>query len=436
MKDLTHVGAVELVSLPEARLRDVPAKIDTGADSSALWATDIFEDNDELSFTLFAKDSAYYSGRKLTAKHYKVVSIKNSFGEREVRYKVPLKVVIAGRTIQATFTLADRSRNKYPILIGRRTLHGKFLVDVRHKPLSGKPEVLMLSTKRSKVTSNFVKGLESRNKQLRITFACYDGLRFLTGGDGNRIELADSGKDIADFDLIYFKTRGGAADRAAACARYAEARGVPFIDRSAKYYPDESKLHDYFVLTDQKIRVPQSVLLTSSEQAASYDYLADKLDVPFILKDVHGSKGEHNFLIKDRASFAAARKTAASNQVLLIAQRFIPNDGDYRVLVFGSRVALIMHRARTSDKTHLNNTSRGASARLVGQNEMPPGVLSTCERAAQLTNRQIAGVDIVQDKSSGVWYVLEVNIGPQLASGAFKEEKQAALAAYLKRRLS
>jgi hypothetical protein len=35
-----------------------------------------------------------------------------------------------------------------------------------------------------------------------------------------------------------------------------------------------------------------------------------------------------------------------------------------------------------------------------------------------------------------VWYVLEVNIGPQLASGAFKEEKQAALAAYLKRRLS
>jgi glutathione synthase/RimK-type ligase-like ATP-grasp enzyme len=292
----------------------------------------------------------------------------------------------------------------------------------------------MLSTKRSKITTDFVKGLESRNKQLRITFASYDGLRFLTGDDGNRIELADSGKDIADFDLIYFKTRGGAADRAATCARYAEARDIPFMDRSAKYYPDESKLYDYYVLTDQKIRIPRSALIAPSQLAASYEYLVSKLGAPFILKDVHGSKGEYNFLIKDAAGFDKAREVAESNNIILIAQRFIPNDGDYRVLVLGSRVALIMRRARTSDGTHLNNTSRGADARLVSPDELPPSVLRTCERAAQLTGRQVAGVDIVQDKSSGVWYVLEVNIGPQLASGAFKEEKQIAVAAYLKRR--
>ena len=39
-------------------------------------------------------------------------------------------MTIKGRTIKATFTLTDRSTKLYPILIGRSTLQGKFLIDV------------------------------------------------------------------------------------------------------------------------------------------------------------------------------------------------------------------------------------------------------------------------------------------------------------------
>lgn len=436
MKDLISIGSVELVTLPEAGLRAVPAKIDTGADGSAVWATDISEDDNQLSFVLLGQTSPQYDGRKLTSEKYGVVSVKNSFGERELRYQVPLKITIAGRTITARFTLADRRRNKYPVLIGRRTLHGKFLVDVRRKSPKGETKVLLLSTRRSNVTANFAKKLESHNKQLKITFASYDELRFLTGDGGNRIELVADGRDIADFDLIYFKVRTDVADVAAACALFAEAHGVPFMDRAAKHYSGESKLYDYFLLTEQKLRVPPSIFLMPAELPRSYEYLADKLGLPFILKDVHGQKGNHNFLVKNAADFAKACQAAEPEGIKLIAQQYIPNDGDFRVLVFGAKVALIMHRVRTSQTTHLNNTTKGASAELVDGSELPPRVHRDCVQAAQLTERQVSGVDIVQDKSNGVWYVLEVNIGPQLASGAFKEEKQAALAAYLKRRLS
>lgn len=436
MKDLISIGVVELVSLPEPGLQAVSAKIDTGADGSAVWATDISENNNQLSFVLLGPNSPQYNGKKLTSEKYSVVSIKNSFGERELRYQVPLKITIAGRTITARFTLADRHRNKYPVLIGRRTLHGKFLVDVRKKTSPGGSRVLLLSTKRSNTTANFAKKLEAYNKHLKITFASYGELRFLTGGQGNRIELIADGRDIADFDLIYFKVRTEVADVAAACAQYAEAHGVPYMDRAAKHYAGESKLYDYFLLTEQKLPVPPSIFLMPAEMPHVYEDLADRLELPFVLKDVHGQKGNNNFLIKNAADFAKACKTAQLDEIKLIAQRYVPNDGDYRVLVFGTKVALIMHRTRTSRETHLNNTTKGASAELVEGNKLPPRVHRDCVQAARLTERQVSGVDIVQDKSSGLWYVLEVNIGPQLASGAFKEEKQAALAAYMKRRLS
>ena len=71
---------------------------------------------------------------------YKVAVIRNASGKEEIRYRTHLKVTIRGRTIKALFFLADRSRNNYPVLIGRRTISGKFYVDVskNHTPIPPK----------------------------------------------------------------------------------------------------------------------------------------------------------------------------------------------------------------------------------------------------------------------------------------------------------
>ena len=132
-KNLTHIGINLLVSLPEESVSGVEAKIDTGADSSAIWASSIHEKDGELSFTLFDEDSPHYTGKVIKTEDFKITNVKNSFGDSERRYKVKLKVVIAGRKINSSFTLANRGKNSYSILIGKRTLHGKFLVDVSHK---------------------------------------------------------------------------------------------------------------------------------------------------------------------------------------------------------------------------------------------------------------------------------------------------------------
>lgn len=126
------IGRVEKISFPDAGVKDVRAKIDTGADVSSIWATSIQENDGMLKFKLFSRSSPHYTGEemRIPQPHYLLTRIANSFGHKELRYVVKLTVIIGGKTLNGTFTLSDRSKKTYPILIGRKLLNRKFLVDV------------------------------------------------------------------------------------------------------------------------------------------------------------------------------------------------------------------------------------------------------------------------------------------------------------------
>lgn len=126
------IGRAEKVHVLDYFNKPVVAKVDTGADISSIWASNIQEGDGVLSFCLFGPESDMYSGQviQLSAGDYSITRVANSFGQRELRYAVKLRIKLAGRVISATFTLADRSTKTYPILLGRRLLQGKFIVDV------------------------------------------------------------------------------------------------------------------------------------------------------------------------------------------------------------------------------------------------------------------------------------------------------------------
>lgn len=128
-RELEIIGSTEYVSI--GKLGKIPAKVDTGADSSSIWASDIEIMKDgTLTFKLFAPKSPYYNGEILKSKEYTVSVIRSSNGMEQIRYRTTLPIKIGSHTVKAALTLADRSRNHFPILIGRRTISGKFLVDV------------------------------------------------------------------------------------------------------------------------------------------------------------------------------------------------------------------------------------------------------------------------------------------------------------------
>lgn len=108
----------------------VPARIDTGAKTSAIWASDITEGKRLLRFTLLGPEHPHYTGHVHTARHFWKTAVASSNGNVQVRYVVRLRIKLRKKRIIARFTLADRSTQVYPVLVGRNVLRGKFIVDV------------------------------------------------------------------------------------------------------------------------------------------------------------------------------------------------------------------------------------------------------------------------------------------------------------------
>lgn len=137
---LTTIGRVEHVSLPEQQIENISARIDTGAKTSSIWATNVYTNAEGvLHFTLFDTTYESYTGQEIKVGEYDITVVASSNGIAQQRYKVKLLVKLKGKKIRAWFTLADRSSQVYPVLIGRNVLRGKFIVDVtRGKPLRDK----------------------------------------------------------------------------------------------------------------------------------------------------------------------------------------------------------------------------------------------------------------------------------------------------------
>lgn len=123
------LGPSALISIVGRKL--IPAKIDTGAEASSIWASHIRVGKDGiLRFRLFGENSPYYNGKVIKRRDYNVIVTRSAMGQEQIRYTTHIPIVINGRKVRVRFSLADRSRNNFPVLIGKRTLQGKFVVDV------------------------------------------------------------------------------------------------------------------------------------------------------------------------------------------------------------------------------------------------------------------------------------------------------------------
>ena len=138
MKPRQIIGMTDVVDLPDLALFDVQAKIDTGAFTSSLHCKKIkmvrVGSRTRLSFWVIDKTGE--PARKFYSDDFSQRMIRNSFGVSEMRYVIKTRIILFGRTIKTEFTLADRERLKNPVLLGRKLLRNRFLVDVSQTNLS------------------------------------------------------------------------------------------------------------------------------------------------------------------------------------------------------------------------------------------------------------------------------------------------------------
>jgi hypothetical protein len=125
------IGAFEKVSFPDFDLINVVAKVDTGATSGAIHATNIRQV--KLSTGEKAVKFKPYGDRaEVKVSSFSLKEIRSSNGLSDMRYVVPTTIVIKGVQYPIEVSLSDRSAMKKGVLIGRKFLrkHG-FIVDVK-----------------------------------------------------------------------------------------------------------------------------------------------------------------------------------------------------------------------------------------------------------------------------------------------------------------
>lgn len=134
LPDKPVIGRNDLIDFPELGLTNVRAKVDTGAYTSAIHCYKVQVMKGRLTFYLPAHRSEKH--QKFTTEQFALKAIKNSFGQIEMRYVIKTKVVLFGKIIKTEFSLADREQMRYPVLLGRKLLRKRFLVDVSLENLS------------------------------------------------------------------------------------------------------------------------------------------------------------------------------------------------------------------------------------------------------------------------------------------------------------
>lgn len=133
----TTIGRLEHIALPGLGVLRVEAKLDTGAYRSALHYQKLRirrVGEEKLLVVVFQM-----GGQRKTKvfKAFKRVTVKSSNGEKSRRYLISTSVRLGAHRVRTQFTLFDRSDMRYQVLLGRKFLRGRFVVDVSGKHLLG-----------------------------------------------------------------------------------------------------------------------------------------------------------------------------------------------------------------------------------------------------------------------------------------------------------
>ena len=140
------IGRADKADFPELSLTNIDIKIDTGAYTSSIHSHDIKElvinGEKHIVFQILDPSHPFYRDEEYKTKRYTKKRVKNSFGESEERFVVETLIILFGVEYPISLSLSERKDMKYPILIGRKLLKGKFIVDVSKKKLSYKTKKL------------------------------------------------------------------------------------------------------------------------------------------------------------------------------------------------------------------------------------------------------------------------------------------------------
>jgi hypothetical protein len=137
---LSLVGWREWGTFPEIGNEKVKMKVDTGARTSCLHAFKIkpFQKNNQKWIRVWFHPEQE-SDREVVCEFpiFDRRDVSDSGGHRTKRYVIKTPIIMGGKQFDIELTLTNRDNMKFRMLLGRRALEGRFLVNSAKSYLTG-----------------------------------------------------------------------------------------------------------------------------------------------------------------------------------------------------------------------------------------------------------------------------------------------------------
>lgn len=146
------IGRKDKVDFPELGLYEIDAKIDTGAYTSSIHCHHIRlyekDGREMVQFNLLDPSHPDYNEKQFQLAVFRRKMVRSSSGHTETRIFIRTRVIIFEMPINLELSLTDRSDMKYPVLLGRKLLKDRFVVDVARVNLSHRQKRIQHQTHR------------------------------------------------------------------------------------------------------------------------------------------------------------------------------------------------------------------------------------------------------------------------------------------------
>lgn len=130
------IGRFDKADFPDLHLEDIAIKIDTGAYTSSIHCDNIVEEKGILRCTFLDEEHPLYNGREFRFSDYDIVFVKSSNGVVQKRYQIETRITLFGKTKKISLSLSARQEMRFPVLLGRKFITKKFIVDTEFFDLS------------------------------------------------------------------------------------------------------------------------------------------------------------------------------------------------------------------------------------------------------------------------------------------------------------
>lgn len=132
------LGRTDIVDFPELELFGIDIKIDTGAYTSSFHCHHIEVENNMLKCQFLDPKHEKYHDKYFIFKEFFQKDVKSSNGIVENRFIVNTEIKIFNEIHRIDLSLTERGSMVYPVLLGRKFLSKKFIIDTAKKNLSFK----------------------------------------------------------------------------------------------------------------------------------------------------------------------------------------------------------------------------------------------------------------------------------------------------------